>query len=114
MKREWEDLGGPPDVVALQEYDCDEALADYRGLGDETFAAAMEASGYEGLLFTDPLEGRVPPSGLGVFWRKAALTLADGRAVGMGPERVVRPLVLFTCLFLVLGPAHVDVALLYL
>ena len=70
--------GGPPDIVALQEYDAHEAVARYRGDADETFAAAMDAAGWTGALFKDP-KGGPQASGLGVFWRRAAfVAAADG------------------------------------
>lgn len=62
-----------PDVVMLQEYDAHLASADYRGEGvEESFPSAMAALGYSGALFKDPLHGRTPPSGLGIFWRSDA------------------------------------------
>lgn len=62
-----------PDVVMLQEYDAHLASADYRGEGvEESFHSAMAALGYSGALFKDPLHGKTPPSGLGIFWRSAS------------------------------------------
>jgi len=78
-----------PDIVLLQEYDVHSIRADYRGGGEEeTFPAAMEAEGYAGILFKDPLKGRTPPSGLGIFWRRSAFRLVDDTgdvAQGLGP-----------------------------
>ena len=49
----------------------------------------MRDAGYDGALFTDPLLGRTPPSGLGLFWRRSAFEAsggasADGAAVACG------------------------------
>ena len=78
--------GGPPDIVALQEYDAHEAVARYRGDADETFAAAMDAAGWTGALFKDP-KGGPQASGLGVFWRRAAfVAAADGGGEFEGGE----------------------------
>jgi endonuclease/exonuclease/phosphatase family metal-dependent hydrolase len=68
-----------PDIVALQEYDCHEVVADYRSPGcSETFADAMAQVGYDGVFFKDPLRGRDPPSGLGVFWKREIFETATG------------------------------------
>jgi endonuclease/exonuclease/phosphatase family metal-dependent hydrolase len=68
-----------PDIVALQEYDCHEVVADYRSPGcSETFADAMAQVGYDGVFFKDPLPGRDPPSGLGVFWKREIFEPATG------------------------------------
>jgi len=59
-----------PDIVTLNEYDVFNACADYRNVGMiESFPSAMQAMGYAHILFKDPLVGRMPPSGLGIFWR---------------------------------------------
>mmetsp|Transcript_25085 Transcript_25085/g.75304 ORF Transcript_25085/g.75304 Transcript_25085/m.75304 type:complete len:455 (-) Transcript_25085:6-1370(-) len=65
------------DVVALEEYDAHAAEAVYDGTRG-TFAAAMDAAGYDGVFFRDPLEGRTPPAGLGVFWRREAFEACGG------------------------------------
>jgi endonuclease/exonuclease/phosphatase family metal-dependent hydrolase len=68
-----------PDILALQEYDCHDVVADYRAADcSETFAQAMAASGYDGVFFKDPLIGRDPPSGLGVFWKKDKFETISG------------------------------------
>ena len=54
----------------------------------------------DGLLFTDPLESRTPPSGLGIFWRRASFELAEVPATGCAgssdgaaaPDKEERPL----------------------
>jgi endonuclease/exonuclease/phosphatase family metal-dependent hydrolase len=62
------------DIIALQEYDFHNVVANYRGTDDddddETFAQAMACMDYDGAFFKDPLQGKYPPSGLGVFWNK--------------------------------------------
>lgn len=66
------------DIIALQEYDCHDVIANYRPKGNpsssettsSTFANAMSESGYDGVFFLDPLKGRTPPSGLGLYWRR--------------------------------------------
>mmetsp|Transcript_19275 Transcript_19275/g.60322 ORF Transcript_19275/g.60322 Transcript_19275/m.60322 type:complete len:431 (+) Transcript_19275:594-1886(+) len=77
------------DVVALAEYDVHDAEAAYAGGATTSFADAMRDAGYDGALFTDPLLGRTPPSGLGLFWRRSAFEAsggasADGAAVACG------------------------------
>eukprot|EP00547_Thalassionema_nitzschioides_P004798 CAMPEP_0194217500 /NCGR_PEP_ID=MMETSP0156-20130528/21414_1 /TAXON_ID=33649 /ORGANISM="Thalassionema nitzschioides, Strain L26-B" /LENGTH=370 /DNA_ID=CAMNT_0038946563 /DNA_START=275 /DNA_END=1384 /DNA_ORIENTATION=+ len=68
-----------PDIIALSEYDCHTVNADYRQLGkSETFADAMAATGYDGIFFKDPLLGREPPSGLGLFWNKDVFSTVSG------------------------------------
>lgn len=71
-----------PDIIALQEYDCHNVVADYRTPGcSETFAEAMTQIGYDGAFFKDPLQARDPPSGLGVFWKRNVFGIVTG---GMG------------------------------
>lgn len=68
-----------PDIIALSEYDCHAVNADYRQIGkSETFADAMAATGYDGIFFKDPLIGRDPPSGLGIFWNKHIFPTISG------------------------------------
>jgi exonuclease III len=58
-----------PDIVSIQEYDCHDTKAEYRGKGClESFSEAMSSVGYSGVFLKDPLLGRDPPSGMGVFW----------------------------------------------
>ena len=37
----------------------------------------MASQGYDGAFFTDPLIGRTPPAGLGVFWRSDVFELVE-------------------------------------
>lgn len=60
------------DIVGLQEYDCHNSTADYRGEGEETFADAMTAAGYHGAFYKDPLLDRFPPAGIATFWKSFA------------------------------------------
>ena len=64
------------DIVALCEYDVHTARASY-ATGDQPFHAAMASQGYDGAFFTDPLIGRTPPAGLGVFWRSDVFELVE-------------------------------------
>ena len=64
------------DIVALCEYDVHTARASYAN-GDQPFHAAMASQGYDGAFFTDPLIGRTPPAGLGVFWRSDVFELVE-------------------------------------
>lgn len=70
------------DIVALEEYDVHGVEAAYGGGPGQTFAAAMDAAGYDGVFAEDPLAGREPPSGLGLFWRRDAFEARDGVAAG--------------------------------
>jgi endonuclease/exonuclease/phosphatase family metal-dependent hydrolase len=68
-----------PDIIALQEYDCHNVVADYRSPGcSETFAEAMTQIGYDGAFFLDPLKGKDPSSGLGVFWKRDVFETVTG------------------------------------
>eukprot|EP00980_Cylindrotheca_fusiformis_P001633 scaffold368_cov125-Cylindrotheca_fusiformis.AAC.11 len=68
-----------PDIISIQEYDCHDVVADYRGPGHfESFSSAMAAIGYSGVLLKDPLLGRYPPSGIGVFWKETAFETVAG------------------------------------
>ena len=72
-------LRNAPDIIAIQEYDCHDVQAEYRKPGCiESFSEAMGASGYSGVFLKDPLLGRDPPSGLGVFWMDKAFEALDG------------------------------------
>ena len=71
------------DIVALCEYDVHTARASY-ATGDQPFHAAMASQGYDGAFFTDPLIGRTPPAGLGVFWRSDVFELVEAQE-----ERVI-------------------------
>ena len=64
------------DIVALCEYDVHTARASYAN-GDQPFHEAMKTAGYDGAFFTDPLIGRTPPAGLGVFWRSDVFVLGE-------------------------------------
>lgn len=64
------------DVVTLAEYDVHSAKAAYAG-PSMPFAESMARAGYDGAFFTDPLIGRTPPAGLGVFWRKETFELVE-------------------------------------
>ena len=64
------------DIVALCEYDVHNVRASYAN-GDQPFHAAMASQGYDGAFFTDPLIGRTPPAGLGVFWRSDVFELVE-------------------------------------
>lgn len=67
---------GFADLIALEEYDCHEAVAKYRdGHGEETFCEAMTAAGYDGVLFKDPVLGKTPFSGLAIYWRRGVFEL---------------------------------------
>lgn len=62
-------LRNEPDIIAIQEYDSHDVRAEYRKSGCiESFSEAMAAVGYSGVFLKDPLLGRDPPSGMGVFW----------------------------------------------
>ena len=71
-------------IISIQEYDCHDAKADYRGNGmSESFSQAMASVGYSGVFLKDPLLGRDPPSGLGVFWHNTSFETATCKKVGM-------------------------------
>jgi exonuclease III len=66
-----EDLG-VPDVIFLQEYDCDQIPALYNeGGAKETFHDAMSSKGYDGLFFA----GANLVSGLALFWKRQVFVL---------------------------------------
>ena len=83
---DWEGARGPRvfaeairgDVVALQEYDVHGVSAAYDGAAVATFAAAMRSKGFAGVFAKDPLAGRDPPSGLGLFWRSSVFEALGG------------------------------------
>jgi len=83
---DWESARGPRvfaeairgDVVALQEYDVHGVAAAYDGAAVATFAAAMRSKGFAGVFAKDPLAGRDPPSGLGLFWRSSVFEALGG------------------------------------
>ena len=65
------------EVIALQEYDCHVATADYRGIGaEETFVDAMASAGYSCAFFKDPNTTREIPSGLALYWKVGAFTMS--------------------------------------
>lgn len=70
---------GKPEIISMQEYDCHDAIADYRNSGSpESFAEAMKSVGYDGVFLKDPLVGRDPPSGIGLFWDNASFETVAG------------------------------------
>jgi len=72
-------LRNEPDIIAIQEYDCHDAQAEYRKPGViESFSDAMAAVGYSGVFLKDPLLGRDPPSGMGVFWMDNVFETLEG------------------------------------
>ena len=79
----------PPDIISIQEYDCHDVVANYLGDDDEesssttTFAEAMSSMDYSGIFLKDPLLGRDPPSGMGVFWRNDVFETAVSGIFGM-------------------------------
>ncbi|CAJ1944451.1 unnamed protein product [Cylindrotheca closterium] len=73
-------LSEPPGIIAIQEYDCHDVQAEYRKPGCvESFSEAMSAVGYSGVFLKDPLLGRGPPSGLGVFWMDSEFETLAGK-----------------------------------
>ena len=78
MVGEWRELNGrKADVIALQEYDVHNALADYRGTGiEEPFVEAMASAGYSRAFFKGPKRRF---SGLAIYWRVSTCA-AQGEA----------------------------------
>lgn len=75
-----------PGIISIQEYDCHDTVADYRATGgSESFTEAMAFAGYSGVLLKDPLVGRDPPSGLGIFWLDRSFETVAGTK---GMERI--------------------------
>lgn len=75
-------MGLDADVIALQEYDCDTSVADYRGTGRPcTFREAMAAHGYDGLVLLDAGKRE----GQGLYWRRDVFSLGPH---GMDAERI--------------------------
>eukprot|EP00747_Dinoflagellata_sp_TGD_P180016 gnl/TRDRNA2_/TRDRNA2_31780_c0_seq2.p1 gnl/TRDRNA2_/TRDRNA2_31780_c0~~gnl/TRDRNA2_/TRDRNA2_31780_c0_seq2.p1 ORF type:complete len:656 (+),score=116.27 gnl/TRDRNA2_/TRDRNA2_31780_c0_seq2:69-2036(+) len=75
--QQWQDLGADqPHVIALQEYDVHQTLADYRGIGKmETWPVAMLAKGYNHAFFKEPVKGRAHQSGVAIYWHKDSFKL---------------------------------------
>lgn len=68
-----------PEIISIQEYDCHDVMANYRTTGSsESFSQAMASIGYNGVFLKDPLLGRDPPSGIGVFWEDSSFETVAG------------------------------------
>ena len=61
-----------PDVLALQEYDCNDAIADYDGQGDCTFRGALTRNGYDSVFLKD--KGK--DDGTIIYFRRGVFSLA--------------------------------------
>lgn len=57
------------DIVGLCEYDAHGETAEYRGASEETFKAALERSGYAGVLAKGPDAAHHASAGIGLFWK---------------------------------------------
>ncbi|KAL3942189.1 MAG: hypothetical protein SGBAC_003568 [Bacillariaceae sp.] len=74
-------LRNEPDIISIQEYDCNDVQAEYRKPGCvESFSEAMATAGYSGVFLKDPLLGRDPPSGMGVFWMDNTFETLAGKS----------------------------------